>query len=128
MFQLRFYALVVHRATGAVPDRLQLLYLGSGEVLTYQPDPEDLRRAFRTETGGPVEEAIKRAAETQDWRPRASKKCRWCSHQALCPEFGELLPRSPTSRVWQRHLRLRGDYDRNNRRLGPRPHQGVRRG
>ena len=25
--------------------------------------------------------------------------------------------------MWQRHLRLRGDYDRNNRRLGPRPHQ-----
>ncbi len=93
MFQLRFYALVVHRATGAVPDRLQLLYLGNGEVLTYQPDPEDLERFERKLAA--LWKAIKRAAETQDWRPRASKKCRWCSHQALCPEFGGTPPPLP---------------------------------
>lgn len=98
MFQLRFYALIVQRATGKVPDRLQLLYLGNGEVLTYQPDTEDLERFERKLTA--LWQAITRAAERQDWRPRKSKKCSWCSHQAVCPEFGGTpppLPEKPTA-------------------------------
>jgi len=93
MFQMRFYALIVQRATGTVPDRLQLLYLGSGEVLTYVPDSEDLARFERKLRA--LWTAITRAAERQDWRPRPSKKCQWCSHQALCPEFGGTPPPLP---------------------------------
>ena len=51
MFQLRFYALIVHRATGRLPHRLQLLYLGNGEVLTYHPDAEDLAVAIGCDPG-----------------------------------------------------------------------------
>ena len=93
MFQLRFYALVVRLATGRIPERLQLLYLGNGEVLTYQPDEEDLERFERKVRA--MWTAITRAAERQDWRPRKSKKCDWCSHQALCPEFGGTPPPLP---------------------------------
>lgn len=93
MFQLRFYALVVQRATGRIPQRLQLLYLGNGEVLTYEPDAEDLQRFERKLHA--LWSAITRAAERGDWRPRASKKCSWCSHQALCPEFGGTIPPLP---------------------------------
>ena len=42
MFQMRFYALVLWRLHGRVPSQLQLLYLGSGEVLRYEPDEADL--------------------------------------------------------------------------------------
>src|SRR5919198_1323443 len=42
MFQMRFYALVLWRLCGRVPRLLQMLYLGSGEVLRYQPDAADL--------------------------------------------------------------------------------------
>lgn len=94
MFQLRFYALVVERATGRVPESLQLLYLGNGEVLTYHPDPEDLERFERKLQA--LWKAITRAADKEDWRPRRSKKCSWCSHQALCPEFGGTVPPLPT--------------------------------
>ncbi|MEZ5157256.1 MAG: PD-(D/E)XK nuclease family protein [Candidatus Nanopelagicales bacterium] len=93
MFQLRFYALVVQRATGRVPQRLQLLYLGNGEVLTYHPDAEDLERFERKLQA--LWKAITRAADNQDWRPRRSKKCSWCSHQGLCPEFGGTIPPLP---------------------------------
>ncbi len=93
MFQMRFYALIVQRATSQVPDRLQLLYLGSGDVLTYEPDAEDLERFERKLRA--LWTAITRAAERQDWRPRPSKKCQWCSHQALCPEFGGTPPPLP---------------------------------
>ena len=47
LFQMRFYALVVWRLRGVVPRMLQLLYLGSGEVLRYEPDEADLRATER---------------------------------------------------------------------------------
>jgi putative RecB family exonuclease len=93
MFQLRFYALIVQRATGEVPNRLQLLYLGNGEVLTYRPDAEDLVRFERKLAA--LWQAITRAADRQDWRARKSKKCDWCSHQQICPEFGGTSPPLP---------------------------------
>ncbi len=93
MFQLRFYALVVHRATGRIPGRLQLLYLGNGEVLTYQPDEDDLDRFERKLRA--MWKAITRAADAGDWRPRSSGKCKWCSFQQLCPEFGGTPPPLP---------------------------------
>ncbi|HZC27461.1 MAG TPA: PD-(D/E)XK nuclease family protein, partial [Actinopolymorphaceae bacterium] len=37
MFQMRFYALVLWRVRGIVPRLLQLVYLGSGDVLRYAP-------------------------------------------------------------------------------------------
>ena len=43
LFQMRFYALVLWRATGRVPRLLQLMYLGSGHILRYEPDADDLR-------------------------------------------------------------------------------------
>lgn len=97
MFQLRFYALVVQRSTGKVPERLQLLYLGNREVLTYHPDEEDLARFERKLQA--LWQAITRAAERGDWRPRPSKKCQWCSHQAMCPEFGGTVPPLPPAPV-----------------------------
>lgn len=93
MFQLRFYALVVQRATGRIPERLQLLYLGNCEVLTYHPDADDLERFERKLRAMWL--AITRAADRQDWRPRKSKKCDWCSFQAQCPEFGGTPPPLP---------------------------------
>jgi len=93
MFQLRFYALIVQRATGRIPERLQLLYLGNSEVLTYHPDEEDLERLERKLQA--MWKAITRAADTGDWRARRSGRCRWCSFQSLCPEFGGTVPAIP---------------------------------
>jgi putative RecB family exonuclease len=42
LFQMKFYALVVWRLKQVVPRRLQLVYLGSGDVLTYDPVIADL--------------------------------------------------------------------------------------
>ena len=93
MFQLRFYALIVHLDSGRLPQRLQLLYLGNGEVLTYEPDAEDLRRFERKLRA--LWDAITRAAEREDWRANPSRKCGWCSHQGLCPAFGGTPPPVP---------------------------------
>lgn len=93
LFQMKFYALVIWRLKGVVPRRLQLVYLGSGEVLTYDPVPADLERVERRLLA--LWDAIMRATETGDWRPRPTKLCGWCDHQALCPEFGGTPPAYP---------------------------------
>ena len=95
MFQMRFYALVLWRAYGRVPRLLQLLYLGSGEVLRYSPDEADLR-ATEVKVKA-LWEAIARATQTGDWRPNPSRLCDWCSHrEAHCPAWGGQPPALPT--------------------------------
>ncbi|MFD5746813.1 RecB family exonuclease [Streptomyces sp. NPDC127033] len=92
-FQMTFYALVVRRLKGVLPRRLQLVYLGSGEIVTYDPVEADLERVERKLLA--LWQAIQLATETGDWRPRPSKLCGWCDHQAVCPEFGGTPPVYP---------------------------------
>jgi putative RecB family exonuclease len=93
LFQMKFYALVLWRLRGAVPRRLQLVYLGSGDVLTYDPSEADLLLTERKLHA--LWEAIKEATDSGDWRPRRTPLCGWCAHQAVCPEFGGTPPPYP---------------------------------
>ncbi|MEC3993126.1 PD-(D/E)XK nuclease family protein [Actinacidiphila sp. DG2A-62] len=93
LFQMKFYALVLWRLRGVVPRRLQLVYLGSGDVMTYDPSEADLRAVERKLLA--LWEAITEATRSGDWRPRRSPLCGWCDHQAVCPEFGGTPPPYP---------------------------------
>ncbi|WP_408055766.1 RecB family exonuclease [Streptomyces lycii] len=93
LFQMKFYALVLWRLRGTVPRRLQLVYLGSGDVLTYDPVEADLRSVERKLLA--LWDAIRRATETGDWRARRNRLCDWCDHRAVCPEFGGTPPPYP---------------------------------
>lgn len=93
LFQMKFYALVMWRVRGEIPTLLQLLYLGSGEVLRYQPDEADLRATERKVVA--IWQAIKAAEQSGDWRPSPGKLCSWCAHQAICPSFGGTPPPLP---------------------------------
>ncbi|WP_327129001.1 RecB family exonuclease [Streptomyces sp. NBC_01727] len=95
LFQMKFYALVIWRLKGVVPRRLQLVYLGSGDVMTYDPVVADLERVERKLQA--LWEAIRLATDTGEWRPRPTKLCGWCDHQAVCPEFGGTPPVYPLS-------------------------------
>jgi putative RecB family exonuclease len=97
LFQMKFYALVLWRLRGVVPRRLQLVYLGSGDVMTYDPTEADLRTVARKLEA--LWEAIRLATETGDWRPRPGRLCDWCDHQAVCPSFGGTPPPYPLSPV-----------------------------
>ncbi|MFG3417891.1 RecB family exonuclease [Micromonospora sp. NPDC048063] len=94
LFQLKFYALVLWRTRGVVPRVLRLLYLKDAEVCDYAPDAEELLRFERTVVA--LWRAIEQATARQDFRPRPSRLCDWCSHQALCPSFGGTPPPFPT--------------------------------
>lgn len=94
LFQLKFYALVLWRTRGVVPRVLRLLYLKDAEVCDYAPDADELLRFERTVVA--LWRAIEQATARQDFRPRPSRLCDWCSHQALCPSFGGTPPPFPT--------------------------------
>jgi putative RecB family exonuclease len=96
LFQLKFYALVVWRLRGRVPRVLRLLYLRDAEVCDYTPDEEELARFERTLVA--LWRAIERATAERDFRPRPSRLCGWCSHQALCPAYGGTPPPFPEPR------------------------------
>ena len=97
LFQMKFYALVLWRTRGTIPKLLQLMYLGDREVLRYSPDEADLLAVERKLLA--LWEAIERATQLQDFRPRRSKLCDWCDHQAVCPEFGGTPPPFPADAV-----------------------------
>lgn len=111
LFQMKFYALVVWRLKQVVPRRLQLVYLGSGDVLTYDPVIADLERVERKLLA--LWEAIRLATETGEWRPRPTKLCGWCDHQSVCPEFGGTPPPYPLA------VRAPESGPREQGRMGP---------
>jgi putative RecB family exonuclease len=93
LFQMRFYALVIWRTRGIVPALLQLIYLGDGQVLSYQPDEQDLRATERLVEA--LWRAIEDARASRQWKPRPGASCRWCSYQQHCPAFGNEPPSLP---------------------------------
>jgi putative RecB family exonuclease len=96
MFQMKFYALVLWRTRGVVPRMLQLIYLGSDEILRYAPDEQDLLATERKIEA--LWAAIALAQETGDWRPSRSPLCGWCAHRSICPEWGGTPPPLPAPR------------------------------
>ncbi|MEU0316810.1 PD-(D/E)XK nuclease family protein [Nocardioides sp. NPDC006273] len=93
LFQLKFYALVIWRTRGIVPAMLQLIYLGSGDILRYVPDEDDLLATERKAEA--IWRAIRLAQETGEWLPNPGKLCDWCAHKSLCPSFGGTSPPLP---------------------------------
>jgi putative RecB family exonuclease len=93
LFQMRFYALVLWRTTGRVPDLLRLVYLGTAETISYSPDEDDLLATERLLVA--LWQAIRLARETGDWQPQKGYACTFCSYQALCPAYGGTPPPLP---------------------------------
>ncbi|AJW39046.1 RecB family exonuclease [Rhodococcus sp. B7740] len=93
LFQMKFYALMIMRMRGVVPAQLKLMYLADKQELTYAPDEDELRRFERMLSA--IWKAILAAGETGDFRAKKGALCKWCDHQALCPEFGGTPPPYP---------------------------------
>ncbi len=108
LFQMKFYALVLMRTRGVVPRVLRLVYLKDAEICEHVPDAEELQRFEKTLLA--LWRAIQASTQAQDFRPKPSRLCAWCSHQARCPEFGGQIPPFPkqvtVTTVDSRQLRL----------------------
>lgn len=98
MFQMRFYALIWWRMTQQIPAMLQLIYLGSGDILRYEPDEADLQGTERKILA--IREAIHQAGARGDFRATPSRLCDWCSFSKNCPAFGGVAPELPDPSTW----------------------------
>jgi putative RecB family exonuclease len=84
---------------GQRPRRIQLLYLSQPVAIVAYPSEQSIRGLQQRTTA--IWQAVERACEREDFRPRRSPLCQWCAFQAYCPAFGgdpararELLPAS----------------------------------
>ena len=111
MFQMKFYALVVWRTRGVVPRMLQLIYLGSGEVLRYEPEESDLlateRKVEALWTGDRHRAGDRRLAAA------AQRAVRLVRPPGDLPRVGRHTAAAPARRAGRRP----------HRRAGPRGHR-----
>lgn len=83
---LNFYAFLCESIFGRRPAAIRLMYLKSGETITATPSAQSTK--FLTTRTTAVYKAVTTACERDDFRPRQSALCNYCSYQQWCPEFG----------------------------------------
>lgn len=84
-FQLRTYALIYWRKHEVLPQRLQLIYLGDGQVLKSAPTSAQLEITEKKLLA--IADEIRTAIQSDIWRPKPSRLCDWCSFKKICPAF-----------------------------------------
>jgi len=83
---VHFYAFLCERLLGRRPARVQLLYLADPVTITTVPSEQSIRQLERKVKA--IWNAIERACERDDFRPKQSRLWGWCAYQAYCPAFG----------------------------------------
>ena len=83
---VHFYAYLCEQFYGERPSRVQLLYLKEPVAIVAYPSEQSIRGLQQRTTA--IWAAVERACEREDFRPRTSRLCDWCSFQAYCPAFG----------------------------------------
>ena len=83
---VHIYSLMCERMFGRRPARVQLLYLSRPERIIMAPSDQSLRGVeMKTDA---VMRAVRTACMRDDFRPRPSALCNFCSFQEFCPAFG----------------------------------------
>jgi putative RecB family exonuclease len=83
---VHFYAFLCERVFGRRPDRIQLLYLSEPVAIVAEPSEQSIR-GLEQRTAA-IWKAVEQACEREDFRPRPSGLCEWCSFREYCPAWG----------------------------------------
>ena len=83
---VQFYALLCEHVLGRRPAKVRLLYLREPVCIEADPSEQALRGLQQRTTA--IWSAIERACESEDFRPKPSALCGWCSFKPLCPAHG----------------------------------------
>lgn len=83
---IHFYSLLCEELLGRRPARIQLLHLHDPVAIIATPTDQSTR-GLRVRVGA-IWQAIGRACEHEDFRPRPGPLCSWCAYQRWCPQFG----------------------------------------
>ena len=86
-FALKIYALLVRSRFGRAPAELRLMYLGNSTIYSIPVDDRVLDGMARQLLA--LTKAIRRAIEQDNFPPRPSVLCSWCSFQNICPAFSD---------------------------------------
>lgn len=93
MAGVHFYAFLCEQVLGRRPARIQLLHLADPVAISLVPTEQSIRGLEgRTKA---IWAAVERACETEDFRPKVSRLCDYCSFKAYCPAFGGDLSAVP---------------------------------
>jgi putative RecB family exonuclease len=83
---VHIYSLLCEELLGRRPARVQLLYLRQPVAILTTPTDQTTRGTRRSLAA--VWQAVERACDREDFRPRPSRLCDYCAFQAYCPSFG----------------------------------------
>jgi putative RecB family exonuclease len=83
---VHIYSLLCEQILGRRPRTVQLLYLREPLAITTTPTDRSTRGTRRTLAA--VWQAVERACDREDFRPRPSRLCDYCAFRAYCPTFG----------------------------------------
>lgn len=86
MTGVHLYALLCQQVLGKLPVEVRLLHLRDPVTISAVPTDQTVRAQQQRTLA--VWQAIERACERTDFRPRPSTLCRFCHFQAWCPTFG----------------------------------------
>ena len=90
-----FYALLCWELFGVLPSRIQLQYLSDGLTITTVPTEQSIR-GLKNKIGA-LWQAVERACEREDFRPRPGPLCNWCGYHEYCSAKGGSLDRLPVA-------------------------------
>lgn len=85
IFPLMIYADLLEAETKQEVGRMELLYVGSSTLITYEPTADN-REAMYAKVTNTWDELVG-ACETGDFPPKKSKLCDWCDFQDECPAW-----------------------------------------
>ena len=85
MFQLKFYALVIFKATNQIPKMLRLIYLKDSQILTYEPDQSDIDITLSKVES--IASQIQDSKSNNMWPTKVSRLCDYCYFKSICPEY-----------------------------------------
>lgn len=95
---VQFYAFLCEQMLGRRPTRVQLLYLSEPVAIVSEPTEQSLR-GLRMRASA-IWTAVERACDREDFRPKPSGLCNWCSFKQWCPAWGG-DPKSAPSRRFE---------------------------
>lgn len=94
---VQFYAFLCEQMLGRRPARVQLLYLSEPVAIISEPTEQSLRGLKMRASA--IWKAVETACMRDDFRPKPSRLCSYCSFQQWCPAFGG-DPTTAPSRKW----------------------------
>jgi putative RecB family exonuclease len=83
---VNFYAFLCEQVFGQRPASVQLLHLADPVAIISTPTAQSIRGLEQRTRA--IWTAIERACEREDFRPKPSRLCDYCSYKEFCPAFG----------------------------------------